>query len=69
MKSAKKLTKAQETKLASALKKAIGKDVNVNATVDEALIGGLVVKVGSTMIDTSIAAKLNNLQNAMKEVG
>lgn len=69
VKSAKKLTKAQETKLASALKKAIGKDVNVNATVDEALIGGLVVKVGSTMIDSSIAAKLNNLQNAMKEVG
>ncbi len=67
--SAKKLTKAQETKLAAALKKAVGKDVKIHATVDETLIGGLVVKVGSRMIDSSIAAKLSNLQNAMKEVG
>ncbi len=67
--SAEKLTKAQETKLAGALKKAVGKDVNINSTVDEAIIGGLVVKVGSRMIDSSIASKLSNLQNAMKEVG
>ncbi|MFT4715164.1 MAG: F-type H+-transporting ATPase subunit delta [Paracoccaceae bacterium] len=67
--SAKKLTKAQETKLAASLKKAVGKDVIIQATVDEALIGGLVVKVGSQMIDSSIASKLSNLQNAMKEVG
>ena len=67
--SAKKLTKAQETKLAASLKTAIGKDVIINATVDEALIGGLVVKVGSKMIDSSIASRLSNLQNAMKEVG
>jgi F-type H+-transporting ATPase subunit delta len=51
------------------LKKAVGKDVIIQATVDEALIGGLVVKVGSQMIDSSIASKLSNLQNAMKEVG
>ena len=67
--SAKKLTKAQETKLAAELKKAVGKDVIIKATVDESLIGGLVVKVGSKMIDSSIASKLSNLQNAMKEVG
>jgi F-type H+-transporting ATPase subunit delta len=67
--SAKKLTKAQETKLAAALKKSVGKDVIIKATVDESLIGGLVVKVGSVMIDSTIAAKLSNLQNAMKEVG
>lgn len=67
--SAKKLTKAQETKLVGALKKAVGKDVILNARVDEGLIGGLVVKVGSRMIDSSIASKLSNLQNAMKEVG
>jgi len=35
----------------------------------KAIIGGLVVKVGSKMIDTSIRSKLNSLQNAMKEVG
>ncbi len=67
--SAKKLTKAQETKLAAELKKAVGKDVNINSTVDEAIIGGLVVKVGSRMIDSSIASKLSKLQNVMKEVG
>jgi F-type H+-transporting ATPase subunit delta len=47
----------------------LGKTVTINATVDESLIGGLVVKVGSKMIDTSIRSKLNSLQNAMKEVG
>ncbi|WP_137699826.1 F0F1 ATP synthase subunit delta [Marimonas lutisalis] len=67
--SAKPLTKAQLTKLAKSLKASVGKDVNINATVDEALIGGLVVKVGSKMIDTSIRSRLNSLQNAMKEVG
>jgi F-type H+-transporting ATPase subunit delta len=41
----------------------------VDFAVDESLIGGLVVKVGSKMIDTSIRSKLNALQNTMKEVG
>jgi F-type H+-transporting ATPase subunit delta len=67
--SAKALTKAQTEKLASTLKERVGKTVTINATVDESLIGGLVVKVGSKMIDTSIRSRLNSLQNAMKEVG
>ncbi|MEJ5218422.1 F0F1 ATP synthase subunit delta [Cognatishimia sp. D5M38] len=67
--SAKALTKTQSDKLAKTLKERVGKDVKINATVDESLIGGLVVKVGSKMIDTSIRSKLNSLQNAMKEVG
>ena len=67
--SAKALTKAQAEKLAAALKESFGKDVNIKASVDESLIGGLMVKVGSKMIDTSIRARLNSLQNAMKEVG
>jgi F-type H+-transporting ATPase subunit delta len=67
--SAKALTKAQSDKLAKSLKASTGKTVTLNATVDESLIGGLIVKVGSRMIDTSIRAKLNSLQNAMKEVG
>ncbi len=66
---AKELTKAQADKLAATLKKSVGKDVKINLAVDESLIGGLVVKVGSKMIDTSIRSKLANLQNAMKEVG
>jgi F-type H+-transporting ATPase subunit delta len=63
------LTAEQTGKLADTLKAQIGKDVKINATVDESLIGGLVVKVGSRMIDLSVAAKLANLQHAMKEVG
>ncbi len=66
---ARSLTKAQEDKLAKTLKSQVGKDVKVNVAVDESLIGGLIVKVGSKMIDTSIASKLANLQNTMKEVG
>ncbi|MEM6376167.1 MAG: F0F1 ATP synthase subunit delta, partial [Pseudomonadota bacterium] len=45
------------------------KTVKINTRVDETLIGGLVVKVGSKMIDTSIRARLNSLKNVMKEVG
>ncbi|MFO7759007.1 MAG: F0F1 ATP synthase subunit delta [Roseovarius sp.] len=67
--SAKALTKAQSDKLAKTLKARVGRDVKLNATVDESLIGGLVVKVGSKMIDTSIRSRLDSLQNAMKEVG
>ncbi len=66
---AKKLTKAQADKLAKTLKDKVGKAVTIQETVDESIIGGLIVKVGSKMIDTSIASKLNALQNTMKEVG
>ena len=66
---AKSLTKTQQEKLAKTLKASVGKDVKVNVAVDESLIGGLVVKVGSKMIDSSIKSKLSNLQNAMKEAG
>jgi len=66
---AKAMTKAQQDKLAKALKASVGKDVKINLAVDESLIGGLVVKVGSKMIDSSIRSRLNALQNSMKEVG
>ena len=61
--------KAQADKLAKILSDKTGKAVKLNATVDESLIGGLIVKVGSKMIDSSIRSKLNSLQNTMKEVG
>jgi F-type H+-transporting ATPase subunit delta len=63
------LSKAQAEALAASLKARVGKTVKLNVSVDESLIGGLIVKVGSKMIDTSIRAKLASLQNAMKEVG
>ncbi len=63
------LTDAQVTALMNSLKAQVGKDVKLKTTVDASLIGGLVVKLGSVMIDTSVKAKLAALQNAMKEVG
>ncbi len=66
---AKALTKAQADKLAKALKASTGKTVKLNMSVDQNLIGGLVIKLGSKMIDTSISSRLDSLQNAMKEVG
>jgi F-type H+-transporting ATPase subunit delta len=66
---AKALSKAQADTLAASLGSSLGKDVKLNITVDDSLIGGLIVKVGSKMIDTSIRSKLASLQNAMKEVG
>ena len=67
--SAQALSDAQAAALAASLKATVGKDVKLKAAVDESLIGGLVVKVGSKMIDTSIRSKLAALQNVMKEVG
>ena len=67
--SATALSAAQAKKLAETLKAKVGKTVKLNTTVDESLIGGLIVKLGSTMIDTSVKSKLAALQNAMKEVG
>ncbi len=63
------LSDEQRANLAETLKASMGRDVNINLSVDESLIGGLVVKVGSKMIDTSIRSKLISLQNTMKEVG
>ena len=63
------LSAGQAEALAKSLSASFGKKVQLNVAVDATLIGGLVVKVGSKMIDTSIRAKLAALQNAMKEVG
>lgn len=67
--SATKLTAAQVKSLKAALKEKVGSDVQLDSRVDPGLLGGLVVKVGSRMIDTSLRTKLNNLKIAMKEVG
>ncbi|MBZ0218633.1 MAG: F0F1 ATP synthase subunit delta [Fimbriimonadaceae bacterium] len=67
--SASKLSAAQLKSLETALKSVIGKNVLVNQKVDESLLGGLIVQVGSRMIDSSLRTKLNNLKLAMKEVG
>jgi len=55
--------------LKGALKSVTGKDVDLNVTVDPAIIGGLIVKVGSRMVDSSLRTKLNSIKHAMKEAG
>jgi F-type H+-transporting ATPase subunit delta len=55
--------------LKSALKTISGKDVTLNVKVDPSIIGGLVVKLGSRMVDSSLRTKLNSIKHAMKEAG
>jgi F-type H+-transporting ATPase subunit delta len=53
--------------LRNALKAVSGKDIDLAIKVDPAIIGGLVVKLGSRMVDTSLRTKLNAIRHAMKE--
>ena len=66
--SAQPLNDAQRADLLAALKSTLKKDVQLVTKVDPSILGGLVVKAGSRMIDTSIKTKLNSLKFAMKEV-
>jgi F-type H+-transporting ATPase subunit delta len=52
--------------LKAQLKKRVGSDVSVSTAVDSSILGGLVVKIGSQMIDSSIKTRLNTLSQAMK---
>ena len=67
--SAHALDSEQLDAIKSALKQAAGRDVQLQAVVDNSILGGLIVRMGSRMIDGSLRTKLNNLQIAMKEVG
>jgi F-type H+-transporting ATPase subunit delta len=66
--SAQALTDAQRNDLLATLKSSLGKDIHLNTKVDPSILGGLIVKAGSRMIDSSIKTKLHNLKFAMKEV-
>jgi F-type H+-transporting ATPase subunit delta len=55
--------------LKTALKSVTGQEVSLNVRIDPAIIGGLIVKVGSRMVDSSLRTKLNSIKNAMKEAG
>jgi F-type H+-transporting ATPase subunit delta len=55
--------------LKAALKSVTGKDVTLNVKIDPSIIGGLVVKLGSRMVDSSLRTKLNSIKHAMKEAG
>lgn len=67
--SARELTAAQRASLIKALKTATGRDVNVEVAVDPKVLGGLVVQIGSHMVDSSLRSQLQRLQLAMKGVG
>lgn len=63
------LNDAQTAELKAALKAAVGKDVTLATKVDPGLLGGLVVKVGSRMIDSSLRTKLQNLKTGLSGAG
>jgi F-type H+-transporting ATPase subunit delta len=67
--SAHALTADQQKELAATLKGVVGKDVVLNVAVDPSLLGGMVVRMGSRQIDTSLKTKLASLKLALKEVG
>lgn len=64
--SAHPLDAEQVDALKAQLRTRLGRDVNVDLSVDPSLLGGLVVKIGSQMIDSSIKTRLNSLAHAMK---
>lgn len=64
--SAHALTKAQQEALARKLKAGLGRDVTLDLTQDPAILGGLIVRVGSRMIDSSLRTRLDQLGQALK---
>jgi F-type H+-transporting ATPase subunit delta len=67
--SAKALTESQQADIEAALQSSVGGKVSINSTVDPDLLGGLVVKIGSRMVDSSLHTKLQHLKLAMRGVG
>jgi F-type H+-transporting ATPase subunit delta len=67
--SATPLSDKQTAELESVLKRSMGGNVSINAKVDPDLLGGLVVRLGSRMVDSSIRTKLQQLRLAMRGVG
>ena len=63
------LSEAQQNTLGEQLRRAVGRRVTVDIRVDPSLLGGMIVKVGSRMIDGSVKSRLQRLQLAMKGVG
>ena len=66
---AQKLSAAQEKELQKSLSKVAGSDVVLDIQIDPDILGGLIVKIGSTMIDNSVSRKLVRLKSAMSKSG
>ena len=67
LRSAKNLSNVEITEIKELLTKNFSSKINLNYKYDESLIGGLIVQVGSTMVDTSIKNKLQQIENKMLE--
>lgn len=67
--SAAALTEAQTSAIATALKQTVGRTVALTSKIDPSILGGLIVRVGSRMVDSSLKSKLQRLKLAMKGVG
>jgi F-type H+-transporting ATPase subunit delta len=63
------LSASHRDEIRNTLNAVTGKNVQVDVKIDPSIIGGLVVKLGSRMVDSSLRTKLNALRHAMKEVG
>ena len=66
--SSKELNESEINKIKDELSSTFGSNIKLNHKYDPSLIGGLIIKVGSTMIDTSIKSKLKQLETKMVEV-
>jgi len=62
---ARALTPEQEANISAALKKRLGRDVTLNSSVDESLLGGAIIRAGDLIIDGSALGKLDRLANAI----
>ena len=63
------LTEQQITRIKSQLAGIVDQEISLSTYVDESLLGGIVVRIGSRMVDSSLRTKLQRIQTAMKEVG
>jgi F-type H+-transporting ATPase subunit delta len=66
---AQSLTEAQQGALTEQLRRVVGSRVAIDVRVDPSLLGGMVVKIGSRMVDGSIKGQLQRLQLSMKGIG
>jgi F-type H+-transporting ATPase subunit delta len=66
---AQKLTPAQEGALGEQLRRVVGSRVTIDVRVDPSLLGGMIVKIGSRMVDGSLKGQLQRLQLSMKGIG
>ncbi|MCK5897146.1 MAG: F0F1 ATP synthase subunit delta [Cocleimonas sp.] len=64
---ARKLTKAEEKSIATALKKRLGREVKLKVSIDKALLGGAIIQAGDLVIDGSIQGRLKKMTTAMAD--